>query len=66
VSAFKLRMEGQASFDGKLNLRLRIGLPPFGVIGIPMKITGTQDNPKVKAGKGTDKDDLEETEDKEE
>jgi AsmA protein len=65
ISVFKLRIEGQASFDGKLNLKLRRGLPPFGVIGIPMKVTGTQENPKVKAGKGTDKDDLEETEDKE-
>jgi AsmA protein len=64
VSVFKLRMEGQASFDGKLNLRFRVGLPPFGVIGIPLKITGTQENPKVKAGKGSDKDELEETEDK--
>jgi len=66
VSAFKLRMEGQASFDGKLNLRFRVGLPPFGVFGIPLKITGTQDNPKVKAGRGSKKDELEETEDKEE
>jgi AsmA protein len=66
VSAFKLRMEGQASFDGKLNLRFRVGLPPFGVIGIPLKITGTQDNPNVKAGRGSKKDELEETEDKEE
>jgi AsmA protein len=65
ISVFKLRIEGQASFDGKLNLKLRIGLPPFGVIGIPMKVTGTQDNPKVKGGKGSDKDDLEETQDKE-
>lgn len=66
VSVFKLRMEGQASFDGKLNLRFRVGLPPFGVIGIPLKITGTQDNPNVKAGRGSKKDELEETEDKEE
>ena len=66
VSVFKLRMEGQASFDGQLNLRFRVGLPPFGVIGIPLKITGTQDNPKVKAGRGSKKDDLEETEDREE
>lgn len=66
VSAFKLRMEGQASFDGKLNLRFRVGLPPFGVIGIPLKITGTQDNPKVNAGRGSKKDELEETEDKDE
>jgi AsmA protein len=66
VSVFKLRMEGQASFDGQLNLRFRVGLPPFGVIGIPLKITGTQDSPKVKAGRGSKKDDLEETEDKDE
>ncbi|HMH22275.1 MAG TPA: AsmA-like C-terminal region-containing protein, partial [Puia sp.] len=66
VSVFKLRMEGQASFDGKLNLRFRVGLPPFGVIGIPLKITGTQDNPKVSAGRGGKKDELQETEDKDE
>ena len=66
VSIFKLRMEGQASFDGRLNLQFRVGLPPFGVIGIPVKITGTQDNPKVKAGHTGKSDQLEETEDKEE
>jgi AsmA protein len=66
VSVFKLRMEGQAGFDGQLNLRFRVGLPPFGVIGIPLKITGTQDNPRVKAGRGSKTDDLEETEDKDE
>jgi AsmA protein len=66
VSVFKLRMEGQASFDGRLNLRFRVGLPPFGVIGIPLKITGTQDNPRVKAGRGSKTDELEETEDKDE
>jgi AsmA protein len=63
VSAFKLRMEGQASFDGRLNLRFRVGLPPFGVIGIPLTVTGTQENPRVKARKGSDKDELEATED---
>ncbi len=34
VSAFKLRMEGQASFDGRLNLQFRVGLPPFGVASV--------------------------------
>ncbi|MDP4258962.1 MAG: AsmA-like C-terminal region-containing protein [Bacteroidota bacterium] len=66
VSAFKLRMEGQASFDGRLNLRFRVGLPPFGVIGIPLTVTGTQENPRVKARKGSDQDELEATEDKDE
>ena len=66
VSVFRLRMEGQTSFDGRLNLHFRVGLPPFGVIGIPLTITGTQDNPIVKVRRGNDKDTLAETEDKEE
>jgi AsmA protein len=66
VSTFKLRMEGQTAFDGRLNLQFRVGLPPFGVIGIPLRITGTQDHPLVKGGKGSKNDALEETEDKEE
>jgi AsmA protein len=66
ISAFRLRMEGQASFDGRLNLQVRVGLPPFGLIGIPVKVTGTQDNPKVKAGRSKKGDQLEETEDKDE
>lgn len=66
ISAFRLRMEGQASFDGRLNMQVRVGLPPFGLIGIPVKVTGTQENPKVKAGRSKKSDQLEETEDKEE
>ena len=66
VSVFKLRIEGQASFDGRLNLHCRVGLPPFGVIGIPVSVTGTQDNPKVRARRASKKDELEETEDKDE
>ena len=65
VAGFRPRIEGQTSFDGKLNIKMRLGLPPLGIIGIPMRITGTQENPKVKLGKG-DKDELEETEYKEE
>ena len=66
ISAFKLRLEGQASFDGRLNLHCRVGLPPFGVIGIPVSVTGTQDNPKVKARRGSKNDELEETVDNDE
>ena len=66
VSAFKLRIEGQTSFDGRLNLHFRVGLPPFGVIGIPVSITGTQEKPIIKARRGSKKDELEETEDKDE
>jgi len=66
VSVFKLRIEGQTSFDGRLNLHFRVGLPPFGVIGIPVSITGTQDRPVIKTRRGNKKDELEETEDKDE
>jgi AsmA protein len=60
VAGFRPRIEGQSSFDGNLNIKMRLGLPPFGLIGIPLKVTGTQDNPIVKMGKETQ--DLEETE----
>jgi AsmA protein len=66
VSGFRLRMEGQASLDGRLNMQMRVGLPPFGLIGIPVKITGTQENPKVVAGRSKKGDQLEESEDKDE
>ena len=64
VAGFRPRIEGQTSFDGRLNIKMRLGLPPLGIIGIPMRITGTQENPRVKLGKG-DKEDIPETEYKE-
>lgn len=60
VAGFRPRIEGTTSFDGKLNIKMRLGLPPLGIIGIPLTVTGTQDNPKVKLGRKTE--DLEETE----
>ena len=38
---------------------MRIGLPPLGILGIPIKVLGTQENPKIKLGKKSE--DLEET-----
>ena len=61
-AGFRPRIEGTTSLDGKLNLKMRLGLPPFGIFGIPITIIGTSDNPKVKVGKQTE--DLIETEDK--
>ncbi len=58
-------MEGQTSFDGKLRLRMRLGLPPLGIIGIPMNVSGTQENPRIKLGRGN-QEELEETEYEEE
>ena len=60
-AGFRARIEGTTSLDGKLNLKMRLGLPPFGIFGIPMTITGTADNPKVKVGKQSE--DLTETKD---
>lgn len=62
-AGFRPRIEGTTSLDGKLNLKMRLGLPPFGIFGIPLTVTGTQDNPKVKVGRKTE--DLEETKDTE-
>ncbi|MBA4166458.1 MAG: hypothetical protein H0X41_02750, partial [Chitinophagaceae bacterium] len=52
VAGFRPRIEGQTSFDGQLNLRVRLGLPPLGIIGIPLHVSGTQDDPKVGLGRG--------------
>lgn len=51
IRPFRLRAEGETSLEGALNLQMRIGLPPFGIIGIPVTITGTSDDYKVKLGK---------------
>lgn len=59
------RMNVQANAKGeanKINFKMRIGLPPVGIIGIPLRITGTSDSPKIKLG-NKDSDQLEETED---
>jgi AsmA protein len=61
-AGFRPRIEGTTSLDGRLNIKMRLGLPPFGILGIPMTITGNKDNPKVKVGRKSE--DLEETEDK--
>ena len=49
----RLRTEGQVSFDGDLGLKMRIGIPPFGLIGIPVVVKGTHENFKIKLGKRT-------------
>jgi AsmA protein len=61
VAGFRPRFEGQVSFDGKLNLGGRLGLPPLGILGIPFSVTGTQENPKIKLRRSKESDKLEET-----
>jgi AsmA protein len=60
VAGFRPKIAGQVSLDGKLNLKMRLGLPPLGIIGIPLKIAGTQEKPIVKITKKYEN--LEETE----
>ncbi|MNR47435.1 hypothetical protein D3C85_1665350 [compost metagenome] len=48
--------------DGRLNLKGRLGLPPFGLFGIPLSVTGTQEKPIIKL-KRNKEGKLEETED---
>ena len=64
TAGFRLRMEGQTNFDGAIKMKMRVGLPPLGIIGVPLQITGTQNNPKIKMGKDG-KDEVQETEYKE-
>lgn len=61
IAGFRPRFEGQVSFDGKMNLSGRLGLPPLGILGIPFSVTGTQENPKIKLRRAKDSDKLEET-----
>jgi AsmA protein len=62
IAGFRPRFEGQVSFDGRLNLSGRLGLPPFGIFGIPFSVTGTQEAPKVKLRRAKDSDKIEMTE----
>jgi AsmA protein len=61
-AGFRFRISGETNFNGRMNLRTRLGLPPLGIVGIPMRILGTQENPKFKYGRGTKDEDVEETE----
>jgi len=62
ISGFRFRIEGESSFNGQLNLKTRVGLPPLGIIGIPIRVLGTHDDPKFRYGRGLKDEDLEETE----
>lgn len=65
IFGFRPRVEGQVSLDGRMNLRFRLGLPPLGIIGIPMTVTGNSEQPIVKIRRGKESDELDETIDEE-
>lgn len=60
VAGFRPRFEGQIGLDGRLNLQARLGLPPFGIFGIPFTVTGTQENPQIHLRRGREADKLDE------
>ena len=55
VASFRPTIKGTTSFNGLLDLRIRLGLPPGGLIGIPIVVTGTHDDPKIKVFSKTGK-----------
>lgn len=59
IAGFRPRIEGQVSLDGDLNIGMRLGLPPLGIFGIPIKITGNTENYEMKVGKSTQEDNIE-------
>lgn len=63
IAGFRPRFEGQVSLDGDMSIAFRLGLPPLGIFGIPIKITGNQDEPNIEVGKITEGDTLEEVKD---
>ncbi|SEH75042.1 AsmA protein [Paenimyroides aquimaris] len=60
IAGFRPRVEGQVTLDGKMNIGMRLGLPPFGIIGIPITVKGTSDHFDIKLGTYTNED-LDET-----
>lgn len=65
MAGFRLRVEGESDFEHRLRFKMRLGLPPLGIIGIPMTVSGTSDNPRIKVGK-EEQDELPEQDDDEE
>jgi len=48
VSILRPTVSGTTSFNGLLDLRIRVGIFPGGLIGFPVVVTGTHEKPKIK------------------
>ncbi len=62
MAGFRFRISGETNFNGQINLKTRLGLPPLGIFGIPMRVLGTQEKPVFKYGRGGNDKDVDETE----
>lgn len=56
VSILRPAISGTTSFNGLLDVLVKIGLPPGGWISVPVAVTGTEEKPKIKffSSKGQD------------
>jgi hypothetical protein len=59
VDKFLTEIEGSQGFDNKMNYSIKISVPPFKKLKIPISILGTSDKPLIKLGKGFDNSDFE-------
>ena len=48
VSVLRPTISGTTSFNGLLDILVKVGLPPGGWIGVPVVVTGTHEKPKIK------------------
>lgn len=48
VSVLRPSISGTTSFNGLLDILVKVGLPPAGWIAVPVAVTGTSDKPKIK------------------
>jgi AsmA protein len=60
VSKFLTEVEGEQGLeDYSINYLIKLSVPPFGKVKIPMSITGTTDKPVISMGKGFNDSDFE-------
>jgi AsmA protein len=52
LAGFDTDIEGQHNMDGSMNYVLKMAIPPFDIVKIPLHVNGTYDKPKIHLGKG--------------
>jgi AsmA protein len=52
LAGFDTDIEGKHNIHGDMNYIVRMGIPPFDIVKIPLHVNGTYDNPKIHLGKG--------------